>query len=155
MEKRITAHFKEALNFGSIYVDCSVTADSLDGLIRKINDSISEDPNLIDFLEGRKFVLSGTEGEFEFCYTYVHWYIAEGHIKTAEECIEAMRIKETMCVTELNRNQIKQLKALHLSCLMEEGISYGELEAVDELVTDEEIFEEYAGTRFTEDDFFN
>lgn len=155
MKKRITAHFKEALNFGSIYVDCSVTADSLDGLIRKINDSITKDPNLIDFLEGRKFVLSGIEGEFEFCYTYIHWYIAEGHIETAEECIEAMRIKETMRVTELKRYQIEQLKALHLSCLTGEGISYGELAAADELVTDEEIFEAYAGTRFTEDDFFN
>ena len=63
-----------------------------------------------------------------------------------------------MKVTELNREQLEELKQNYLTRKNEEngeGTSYGELADADRLVSDEEIFNEYADTEFTEDDFFS
>ena len=57
-----------------------------------------------------------------------------------------------MDVHELNRDQLVQLKQSIL-CDREQGTSYGELAAADELVTDEEVFNKFTGISFTEDDF--
>lgn len=58
-----------------------------------------------------------------------------------------------MTVHELNRDRIIQLKQYHL---MQDGesVSWLELANADEEVSDEEIFAEFAGTDFTDDDFF-
>lgn len=57
-----------------------------------------------------------------------------------------------MDVRELNREQLIQLKQ-NLLCEREPNVSYGELAAADELITDAEVFEQYAGTSFVEEDF--
>ncbi len=57
-----------------------------------------------------------------------------------------------MDVTKLNRNQLTQLKQ-HYLCERQESVSWGELAAADTLISDAVIFEEYAATDFTEDDF--
>ena len=57
-----------------------------------------------------------------------------------------------MDVHELNRDQLIQLKQSML-CDRDAGTSYGELAAADELVTDEEVYNKFCGTVFTEDDF--
>lgn len=58
-----------------------------------------------------------------------------------------------MTFKELNRNQIEQLKQRYY-CDRNENVSYEELVDIDELVTDEEIEEEYGATFFVEEDFF-
>lgn len=62
-----------------------------------------------------------------------------------------------MKVKELNRDQLIELKGKYLDNKIYEeenrGASYGELAQADTLVTDKEIFEEYAGTDFVNDDF--
>lgn len=62
-----------------------------------------------------------------------------------------------MKVKELNRDQLIELKGKYLDNKIYEeenrGASYGELTQADTLVTDKEIFEEYAGTDFVNDDF--
>ena len=61
-----------------------------------------------------------------------------------------------MSVYELNRDQLISLKQ---SMVMErcnergEDASYGELADADETISDNEVFEEYAGTNFVEEDF--
>lgn len=57
-----------------------------------------------------------------------------------------------MKVTELNRDQLIQLKQSYLT-EKQDSVSWGELAEADELVTDDEIFKEYAGINFVEDDF--
>lgn len=57
-----------------------------------------------------------------------------------------------MDVHELNRDQLIQLKQSIL-CDNDRNVSYGELAAADELVTDEDVFTRYAGVNFVEDDF--
>lgn len=65
-------------------------------------------------------------------------------------CHEGFRLE--MTVHDLTRDQLILLKQQHL--LVTQGhVSWGELADVDNLVSDEEIFEEYAGTVFSEDDF--
>ena len=62
-----------------------------------------------------------------------------------------------MKVTELTRDELTELKTRYYSDLLDrrgETPSYGELSAIDELVTDEEIYEEYADVDFVKDDFF-
>ena len=56
-----------------------------------------------------------------------------------------------MNVHELNREQLTELKQAHLM-ESEDWPSYGELADADELVSDEVIFEKYAGTDFVEED---
>lgn len=61
-----------------------------------------------------------------------------------------------MKVTELSRDQIIELKQTLLTDrnnAQGKGISYGELAEADTLVSDEEVFEGYAGVDFTDDDF--
>lgn len=58
-----------------------------------------------------------------------------------------------MTVKELNRDQLERLKADYYDKRHPEGVSYGELAAVNSLVTDQEVFEAYDGVDFSEDDF--
>lgn len=61
-----------------------------------------------------------------------------------------------MGVTQLNRDQLTQLKQDYYcekQYAKNEGVSWGELADIDELVTDQEIFNEYGGTHFVKDDF--
>jgi hypothetical protein len=62
-----------------------------------------------------------------------------------------------MKVTELTRDELTELKTRYYSDLLDqrgETPSYGELSAIDELVTDEEVYQEYADVDFVEEDFF-
>ena len=63
-----------------------------------------------------------------------------------------------MKVTELNREQLVELKCNYI-CMMNdengEGSSYGELAAADDIVSDDEIIAAYADTTFSPDDFCN
>lgn len=58
-----------------------------------------------------------------------------------------------MTVRELSRNQLIELKQNYLT-QNNESISQGELANADDIVSDETIFNQYEGVRFTEDDFF-
>ena len=60
-----------------------------------------------------------------------------------------------MTVMELNREQLTELKQNYYCNVVHEneGVSYEELIAIDELVSDEEVFEFYDGTYFVDDDF--
>lgn len=59
-----------------------------------------------------------------------------------------------MSVDELTRAQLQELKARFYEEHHPEGVSYGELAQIDELVSDAEVMEEYSGVVFTEEDFF-
>ena len=59
-----------------------------------------------------------------------------------------------MKVTELNREQLLQLKQKYLCETQDETVSYGELAAADELVTDAQVFEMFADYDFVPEDFF-
>lgn len=59
-----------------------------------------------------------------------------------------------MNVRELNREQLLQLKQRYLCETQDECVSYGELAAADELVTDEQVFKMFDGYDFVEEDFF-
>lgn len=60
-----------------------------------------------------------------------------------------------MTVYELNRDQLEELKQRYYMDHVNENPSYGELAEIDDLVSDEEVYEEYAGTDFVVDDFFS
>ena len=60
-----------------------------------------------------------------------------------------------MTVKELNRAQLLQLKANYYEEHHSEGVSYGELADIDNLVSDEEVVEAYDGVDFVEDDFIS
>lgn len=60
-----------------------------------------------------------------------------------------------MNVKELNRAQLLQLKANYYEDRHPEGVSYGELASVDELVSDEEVIDAYDGVNFVEEDFIS
>lgn len=59
-----------------------------------------------------------------------------------------------MTVQELNREQLEQLKRQYYDDRHPEGVSYGELASINEIVSDAEIMEHFAGVEFVEDDFF-
>lgn len=62
-----------------------------------------------------------------------------------------------MTVYELNREQLTELKQAYLTRVLDErgeSPSQYELANIDDYVSDEEIFDEYAGTDFVPDDFF-
>ncbi len=71
-----------------------------------------------------------------------------------------------MTVQDLNRDQLAELKCSYYSELVNEGVfgeiigrdydepSYYDLAFVDDIVSDEFIFEHYEGMVFYEDDFF-
>lgn len=70
-----------------------------------------------------------------------------------------------MKVTELNREQLTQLKQRYLGILADEGTfaevldvdydepSYSDLANADEIVPDDVIFDHYEGSNFVEEDF--
>lgn len=58
-----------------------------------------------------------------------------------------------MTVRELNRDELTELKQ-HYYSENSNNVSYGEFASINELVTDNEIFEKYENTEFTLDDFF-
>lgn len=58
-----------------------------------------------------------------------------------------------MKLTELSHDQLLQVKQRYYDDRHPEGVSYMELATVDDLVTDQEVFDEYSGTEFTADDF--
>ena len=61
-----------------------------------------------------------------------------------------------MTVYELNREQLIELKQAYLTRVLDErgeSPSYGELASADEIISDDEIYEAYAGTDFVRDDF--
>lgn len=61
-----------------------------------------------------------------------------------------------MTVYDLNRDQLVELKQHYLTEQMDargESPSWGELADADEIISDEEIYDEYAGTIFSPDDF--
>ena len=59
-----------------------------------------------------------------------------------------------MSVYELSKNQLIELKQNYL-CEVQKNVSYGELCDADNIISDEEIFNEYENVKFSEDDFFN
>lgn len=71
-----------------------------------------------------------------------------------------------MTVRELNRQQLTELKGNYFAELVNEGTfaevigrdydepSYGDLAEIDNIVSDEFIFEHYDGIDFVNDDFF-
>jgi len=56
-----------------------------------------------------------------------------------------------MDVRELNREQLEELKGNYLC--ERDGVAWWDIANADAIVTDEEIFEHYAGTDFVNDDF--
>lgn len=58
-----------------------------------------------------------------------------------------------MTVKQLNRDQLVSLKQQML-CDRDSNVSYGELAIADDLITDAEVFAEFSGTEFTDEDFF-
>lgn len=63
-----------------------------------------------------------------------------------------------MSIQELNPTQLEQVKQRYYIEKQEaagEPVFFGDLMYIDELVSDEEVFDAYSGTVFTEDDFFS
>ena len=59
-----------------------------------------------------------------------------------------------MNIHELTKDQLTQVKQYYY-CQTNENVSYGELAEIDDLVSDEEIFEQLGHIDFVEDDFTN
>ena len=59
-----------------------------------------------------------------------------------------------MNVKDLSREQLTELKQHYYMNVLENDISYYEMALINELVTDEEIFDYYSSTTFSNDDFF-
>ena len=57
-----------------------------------------------------------------------------------------------MKVNELSRDQLIELKQFYLS-QYHDNISYGELANIDNIVSDDEVYIEYDGIEFVNDDF--
>lgn len=74
-----------------------------------------------------------------------------------ENGIKPIEIKKgsgLMTVEELSKSQLAELKQRYYTeKLGDEGVSYGELANIDNLVTDKEVFDYYEGFSFSEDDF--
>lgn len=58
-----------------------------------------------------------------------------------------------MSIEELNREQLIELKQAMYSEI-NHAVSYGELAEADSLISDKKVFERFADTEFSEDDFF-
>lgn len=58
-----------------------------------------------------------------------------------------------MTVRELNHEQMVELKIRYYGD-RNPDMSYGEIAAIDNLVSDEQMYKEYVGIEFTDDDFF-
>jgi hypothetical protein len=63
-------------------------------------------------------------------------------------------VKSSMSVRDLPREALQELKERYYAEKYDQDLSYGELANIDDIVSDEEVFDEYDGTSFTEDDFF-
>ena len=59
-----------------------------------------------------------------------------------------------MTVRELNRGQLAQLKTDYYIQRHGEGISLDEICEIDNIVSDDEVYEHYCDVCFTVDDFF-
>lgn len=59
-----------------------------------------------------------------------------------------------MTVRELNKEQLAQLKQDYFVQRHGENISYEELANIDNLVSDNEVFDYYGDVYFTKEDFF-
>lgn len=59
-----------------------------------------------------------------------------------------------MYVSELSREQLVELKSTMLEAILGYQSSYGELAIADELVSDEQVEEEYGDVCFTPGDFW-
>lgn len=59
-----------------------------------------------------------------------------------------------MTVRELSREQLEILKQDYFVQRHEEGISYEEMVNIDNLVSDDEVFDYYGDVWFVEEDFF-
>ena len=57
-----------------------------------------------------------------------------------------------MTIFELNEDQKRQLKT-DLYCQENHSVSWGELANIDELVSDEQLYETFGSVDFVEDDF--
>lgn len=55
-------------------------------------------------------------------------------------------------VFELTREELTEVKTRYY-CETNDNVSWGEIANIDEIVTDEEIFEEYSEYFFVDDDF--
>ena len=62
-----------------------------------------------------------------------------------------------MNVRELKRQQLQELKSKYYDDFLQDtegrSISYGEMASIDEIITDDEIFEEFSGYYFVDEDF--
>jgi hypothetical protein len=61
----------------------------------------------------------------------------------------------TMTVHDLNREQLTEIKERYYIDHHPDGVSYGELADIDELVSDDEVFTEYEEIEFVPDDFWH
>lgn len=59
-----------------------------------------------------------------------------------------------MTLEQLQPDELRELKEHYYNDKHPEGVSYGELAAIDDLVTFEELETEYSGIDFVPDDFF-
>ena len=60
-----------------------------------------------------------------------------------------------MVIRDLNRDQLEQIKqSYYTQKRYPLGVSYGELASIDSLVSDKEVFDEYDGVDFVEEDFW-
>lgn len=62
-----------------------------------------------------------------------------------------------MTVEELNHDQLSQVKVNYYTNDLDEPngpLSYGDLIDIDDIVSDDEVYDAYDGVVFTEDDFF-
>lgn len=60
-----------------------------------------------------------------------------------------------MTVYDLNRDQLQELKQHYYAEKTGEDLSYEELAFIDDYVSDEEVYDYYAGTVFSPDDFLS
>lgn len=70
-----------------------------------------------------------------------------------DEYYDTMTPMNKMTVRELNKDQMNELKCRYYSEKTDEDLSYSEMLDIDTIVSDEEVFNEYADTYFSEDDF--
>lgn len=64
--------------------------------------------------------------------------------------------KKKYKISELSREQITRAKRFYFNDKMlreKKSFTFGDFEIIDELVSDEELFEAYKNLRFEEDDF--
>jgi len=105
----------------------------------------------VDFLTRKEFIERfGEEPKDEDALDYVD---SGCHGKDKKDK-KKKPVKSSMSVEELPREALQELKQRYYAEKYDEDLSYGELADIDNIVSDEEVFDEYGGTSFTEDDFF-